>query len=200
MIDSLLLGNNDKEIYDEYLRDIKGETERMGDLVKYLMESIKLEEMTLNLKEENLSDILYDSVKLITPFANKKNVIINTNVDENIIIKCDKGKIHEVFLNLIENAIKYKDNSKEQSYVSITLKKDINNTSIIIEDNGVGIDHKELKNIFNRGFRVLDDTLTMTDGYGIGLSIVKNIIDRHNWDISIDSTKGIGTIFKIEIF
>lgn len=200
LIDSLLIGNNGKETYDEYLRDIKGEAERMGNLVKYLMESIKLEEMTLNLKDENLSDIIYDSVKLIAPYANKKDVIINTNIEENLIIKCDKDKIHEVFLNLIENAIKYRDINEEQSYVYITLKKDINNISIIIEDNGVGIDHEKLNKIFNRGFRVLDDTLTKTDGYGIGLFIVKNIIDRHNWNISIDSTKGIGTIFKIEIF
>ncbi len=200
LIDSLLMGNSSLEIYDEYLKDIKSETDRMSELVKYLMESIKLEEMTLSLAEENLSDILNDTIKLITPYANKEKVVINTKIEENIIVKCDKGKIHEVFLNLIENAIKYKDINKKKSYVSITLKKDVNNISIIVEDNGVGIDEKNLNSIFNRGFRVLDDTLTKADGYGIGLSIVKQIIDRHSWNISVNSAKGVGTIFKIDIF
>ena len=73
---------------------------------------------------------------------------------------------------------------------------------MVIEDNGIGIRNEDLPNVFSRGFRVLDESIMKNNdivGYGIGLSIVKNIIDKHNWEISVESNLVIFIIFKIII-
>ncbi|NLY67264.1 MAG: HAMP domain-containing histidine kinase, partial [Tissierellia bacterium] len=200
LIESLSIGNNDVDTYKEYLQDIYGEAERMERLVNYLMESIKLEESIFNLKEENISQILKDTIKLIRPYADKSNVHIKFTGAENIIVKCDGDKVKEMIFNLLDNSIKYRDPCKENSFVHLTLNKENNRAILKIEDNGIGIDEKNIKNIFNRGFRVLEGELNgSVEGYGIGLTIVKNIIDKHGWDISVESTLKKGSIFKIQI-
>lgn len=202
LIESLSLGNNDLETYREYFMDIHGETERMEDLVNYLMSSIKLEDIILDIKEENLKEILEDTVRLIEPYADKNGVILTINNPEDILVNCDKDRIKEVILNLIDNGIKYRDEGKNQNYVSITFEKSKEKGFIIIEDNGLGIADEDLPNIFQRDFRVLDGIIQSKkniEGYGIGLALVSNIIDKHSWDISAKSTLGIGSIFTITI-
>lgn len=199
LIDSLLIGDNSVETYNEYLEDIKGETQRMSELINFLTGSIKLEEISLNLSWVNISDLIGETIKFISPYARSNNVEINSDLEENIYLNCDKDKVRELVLNLIENAIKYRDRSKKNNYVNISLEKQQSKVTIRVEDNGLGIDEENLKNIFNRGFRVLEHTLPDTEGYGIGLSLVKNIVDRHKWTISVNSSLGTGSIFKIEV-
>lgn len=202
LIESLSIGENDIEIYKEYLSDIYGEAERMEDLVNYLMNSIKLEDIVLNIKKEDLGEVLEDMVKLISPYAEKNGVILNLNNSKNIIVRCDRDRVREVLFNIIDNAIKYKDEEKENNYVSITLEKLKNKAIITIEDNGLGIDEKNLPSIFQGGFRILDESIGQgfnIEGYGIGLAIVKNIIDKHNWKISVESSLKLGSTFTITI-
>lgn len=202
LIESLSMGNHPIDTYKEYLEDIYGETERMERLVNYLMKSIKLEDSVLNLKEENLGTLLMDIVNLIKPYADKNKVsIILTHADD-IIVKCDKDKVKEVIFNLIDNAIKYRDENKKSNYVKVSLKKDIGKGIITVEDNGIGINRENLQDIFKSGFRVLDGTLSnenMAKGFGIGLAIAKSFINKHGWNISVDSTLGKGTTFIIDI-
>lgn len=197
LIDSLTLGDNSIDIYKEYLNDIKDETTRMGNLVNYLMDSIKLEDISLDIHLEDIGELVRETVKFITPYATKNNVSMELDLVEEINLKCDRNKIREVLLNIIENSIKYRDTNKESNYVSISLERSKNKAYMIIEDNGLGISNEHLPNIFNRGFRVLDDN--KFEGYGIGLSIVKNILDKHNWSISLTSDIGVGSKFTIEM-
>lgn len=202
LIESLSMGENDIEIYKEYLSDIYGEAERMEDLVNYLMNSIKLEDIILDIKKEDLGEVLEDTVKLILPYAEKNGVALSFNNSKNIIVKCDRDRIREVLFNIIDNAIKYRDEEKEYNWVSITLEKSKNKAIITVEDNGLGIDEKNLPSIFQGGFRVLDESIGQgfnIEGYGIGLAIVKNIIDKHNWKISVESSLKLGSIFTITI-
>lgn len=202
LIESLSMGNHPIDTYKEYLEDIYGETERMERLVNYLMKSIKLEDSVLNLKEENLGTLLMDIVNLIKPYADKNKVSIIVTHADDIIVKCDKDKIKEVIFNLIDNAIKYRDENKKSNYVKVSLKKDIGKGIITVEDNGIGINKENLQDIFKSGFRVLDGTLSnenMAKGFGIGLAIAKSFIDKHGWNISVDSTLGKGTTFTIDI-
>lgn len=201
LTESLSIGNTHLDTYKEYIMDIHGETERMEKMVNYLMNSIKLEDVTLELKEENIKILLENSIKLITPYAEKNGVRMNFKADHNIYAKCDYNKIKEVILNLLDNSIKYKDPKKKENYIIITIQQGKDESSIIIEDNGLGIEEKKLPYIFQRGFRALDqdhqkDKLT---GHGIGLTIVKNIIDEHKWAISVESSLRIGSTFTITI-
>lgn len=197
LIDSLSIGNNNIDIYKEYLADIKSETERMETLVNYLMASIKLEDISLNLNTYDVGEVIVETIKFISPYANKNQVYIESEIEKGIIVKLDKDKFKEVLLNIIDNSIKYRDPNKSNSFVYIKLERLKDKLLIIIEDNGIGIDEKNLSNIFNQGFRVLDHM--KLDGQGIGLAIVKNIINKHNWNIYVNSKEGLGTSFTIEI-
>lgn len=200
LIDSLLIGDNSIETYNEYLCDIQSETERMKDLVDYLMGSIKLEDISLDLKEEDLSQIIQESVSIIKPYAKKYSVDVKMDIQEGVLLKCDKNRVKEVMLNLLENGIKYRDSKKNNSYILVSLKESNKSFHLKVEDNGIGISNKHGKDIFHRGFRVIgDDTLTeqKIQGYGIGLALVKNIIEKHNWNIEYSSEVDIGTIFHI---
>ncbi|MCF6464669.1 sensor histidine kinase [Clostridium sp. Cult2] len=202
LIESLSIGNNNIETYREYLSDIYGETERMEDLVNYLMNSIKLEEITLDIKNQDLGEILEETVKLISPYAEKNGILLTIDNKKKVIAKCDRDRVKEVLFNIIDNAIKYKDEAKEKNYVSITLKDFQDKVLITIEDNGIGIDEKNLPNIFKGGFRVLENNVQQefnVEGYGIGLAVVKNIIDKHNWEISVKSSLKLGSAFTITI-
>lgn len=202
LIESLSLGDNSIETYKEYLADIYKETERMEGLVNYLMNSIKLEDIILNMKKENLGEILSSTVKLILPYAEKNDVKLNFHKLGDIMVKCDKDRVKEALLNLIDNAIKYRDEEKDYNFVSITGTKLEDRVIITIEDNGIGIDERNLPNIFQGGFRVVEANLKQgfdVEGSGIGLAIVKNIIDKHKWDIDVKSTPKLGSLFTITI-
>lgn len=197
LIDSLNIGTNTLDTYKEYLNDIKGETERMEALVQYLTDSIKLEDISLSIEIENVSKIIEETVKLITPYAVKNGVEIKLDITKNIMVRCDKNKIKEVLFNIIENSVKYKDSDKINNYVYVRLSKFKDEAILTVEDNGIGIDKADLANIFNRGFRVLENK--RIEGHGIGLSIVKNILDKHGWSFSLKSELGKGSIFVVEI-
>ncbi|GMG97633.1 sensor histidine kinase [Tepidimicrobium xylanilyticum] len=202
LIESLSIGENSLEIYKEYLDDVYKEAERMEGLVNNLMKSIKLEDMVLNVKEENLGQILSSTIKPILPYAEKNKVKVIFHSIEETIVKCDKDRLKEALLNLLDNAIKYRDEAKEDSFVSITGIKLQDKILITIEDNGIGIDRKSLPNIFQSGFRILEDNSQNgynIEGYGIGLALVKNIIDKHNWEIVVKSTPKLGSLFTIVI-
>ncbi len=197
LIDSLSIGNNSIDTYKEYLEDIKAETERMEALVNYLMTSIKLEDISLDLDTYDIGEIIDETIKFISPYANKNQVEIKSEIQKGIMIKLDRDKFKELLLNIIDNSIKYRDIGKSNSYVKLTLEKSRDKLLLIIKDNGIGIGEKNLSNIFNQGFRVLDHN--KIEGHGIGLTLVKNIIDKHNWNISVESSLGLGTEFRIEI-
>lgn len=202
LIDSLTIGESSIQTYKEYLEDIKQETIRMGQLVDYLLNSIKLEDISLDMTVEDLEDILEDAVKLIRPYAEKNNVSIHVRETESLIIKCDRNKIKEAILNLLDNTVKYKDPVKKQNYIRISIERNRTEARLVIEDNGLGIKRDDLSNIFNRGFRVLDSGIrenSNIEGYGIGLSIVKSIIEKHNWEIFVDSIYGAGSKFIIRV-
>ena len=202
LIDSLTIGESGIEVYKEYLEDIKEETIRMGQLVNYLLNSIKLEDINLDIKDEDLKDIVEDTVKLVRPYAEKNGVSIIINKIESVNIKCDRNKIKEVLMNLFDNAVKYRDPDKKQNYISVSIERNRKEAKLVMEDNGLGIKGDDMSDIFNRGFRVFDSCIRMDsdkEGYGIGLSIVKNIIEKHGWKISAESTYGIGSKFIIRI-
>ncbi|NLV76657.1 MAG: HAMP domain-containing histidine kinase [Tissierellia bacterium] len=203
LIESLSIGNNDLETYDEYLMDIYEETKRMEDLVNYLMGSLKLEDIILDINKEDIGQIIDETVKLMEPYAEKNNVKLQLNNEvKGIVVKCDKNRVKEVLINLIDNSIKYKDEKKNYHFISIIGRNNGDNITLIIEDNGLGIKKEDLTNLFERGFRVLEGHVPNDKsiaGYGIGLALVKNIIDKHGWSISAKSTISQGSTFTITI-
>jgi signal transduction histidine kinase len=108
-------------------------------------------------------------------------------------IVCDRDKLKQVFINIISNAIKF---TKNEGEISISLFEDNEKVIVEVNDNGIGIKKDDLPFIFERLYRG-DKSRHMTEGSGIGLTIVKNILDLHSANIDVKSSEGKGTKLKI---
>jgi len=153
-------------------------------------------------KDESLSFEEIDVHKIITtvlvsfePLIQQRNGIINSILNaEQCTLQADKTHLSNVIYNLIENAIKYSNNSPEITISTLNNKNGIN---IEISDKGIGIAKKDQQRIFEQFFRVETGDVHNTKGYGIGLSYVKLIVEKHNGLLTFKSKENKGTTFNI---
>ena len=178
-------GKNDKEVLDEGLIVLKKEIQNMQELTEKLLFLAKSRNLTIEKTSINLDNILKEVIDNLS-FAYPKQKI-NYSSSE-IFIDSDAALLKLLFKNLIENAIKYgKDNS-----INIEFKKE-KKVTVIIEDFGVGISEKALPHIFERFYREDEARNREIKSYGLGLSIVKEIINLLDIDIQVESQLGKGT-------
>ena len=119
----------------------------------------------------------------------------SNEISRKTTIIADPEQLKRVINNIVSNSVKYRD--KEQSAIDIRLTENRDNVFIDIEDNGKGIEPKDLPHIFDRFYRADASRNTAAGGSGIGLSIVSKIIKDHGGTISAESTPGVGTIMHI---
>ena len=119
----------------------------------------------------------------------EKNLkLILEEKDKNINVYADKAKIRQVLINVINNAVKF----TEKGYIKYTISKENGKAKIVVKDTGIGIQKDKISYLFNK-FYTANDYGSATTGAGLGLNIVKNIIDMHGGEVSIESTIGKGT-------
>ena len=178
-------GKDDKEVLDEGLIVLKKEIQNMQELTEKLLFLAKSRNLTIEKTSINLDSVLKEIIdNLIFAYPKQK---INYSSSE-IFIDSDAALLKLLFKNLIENAIKYgKDNP-----INIELKKE-KKVIVIIEDFGVGISEKALPHIFERFYREDESRNREIKSYGLGLSIVKEIINLLDIDIQVESQLGKGT-------
>ncbi len=181
----------------QYLKIIKRHTERLINIIQDLQLLSELEETEkLEREEVNLKKLLVPILKLFDQKVKEKNLEFKLKGDKRLPkIHADPFKLEQMFINLIDNAVKYTE--KGEIVVSIT-KKD-NAIRIEIEDTGIGIPKEHLSRIFER-FYVIDKSRSRKmGGTGLGLSIVKHIVQIHNGTIEVKSEVGIGSSFTIKL-
>ena len=195
---SLLKTDRDfKETYEKYRRTLHVNCKRMLRLINNVVDISKIETGILKGKFDyyNLVAIVEDVTLSVVNYAELKsiNIQFDTN-EEEFITMCDPSMIERVLLNLLSNAIKFTPENKN-IYVDIYVNDDF--AEINVKDEGIGISKRDKNAIFER-FVQADKSLTReNEGSGIGLSIVKSIIDLHDGYISVESEVGEGSIFKI---
>ncbi len=185
--------NWDAEIQREFLTIIDQETDRLQDLIANLLDSAKLQsgQIVMNFEAVRLDALMNDL--LLRARLHHPDAQINANVTTPIkTIQGDPRRIAQVLDNLISNAVKYAPGSP----IYITIKETSAGVAIEVHDEGPGIPEKYLKHVFNRFFRVPDQSPSV-HGSGLGLFICKQIIQAHNGGIEIESSAGQGTTFKI---
>ena len=192
---------DDNLVRDKFLNRAKTSVERLIYIIKDLDMITKLESGTLNLDQDSFDIIeliknTYDQLEIQ---AQKKDIklIFNKLYSDPIIVFADKDKIQQVITNLVINSIKYGTN-KGTTEVSL---EDITSDKLIIRitDNGEGIQEEHITRLFERFYRVDQSGSRKQGGSGLGLSIVKHIIDAHNENIYIESKFGIGSEFSFTL-
>lgn len=188
---------NKKDIFIKYINSIKLNSYRLSKLINNIIDTSKIEAgfFEINLSNNNIVEIIEEIVMSVTNFTEIKglNIIFDTDIEEKIIA-CDPEKIERIILNLISNAIKF-SNEGGEIFVNI---QDMNEwLEISVRDNGVGIEKDHLNMIFDR-FKQVDKSLSRNaEGTGIGLSLVKSIVELHGGSISVESEYGKGSKFIV---
>ena len=182
--------------YKKTIRSILNENKKMDHLISQLLFLAKSEENKNNLNFESidLKTITEDVVNTFKNISKRKNIKFSLDIENNLKINADQLLITSLLMNLINNSIKY---NKNNGFIKIRIFKENDYVKITIEDNGVGISEKDLPLIFNRFYKT--DDARNSDGAGIGLSIVKWIIDSHKGSIEAKSVEGKGTLFDIKL-
>lgn len=199
LIDSLLYGEDNIEVYKEYLRDIDSEIDRLSDLVKSLLSLTKIEEKGIKKTDTPLEEIVQDAMKILKPLSDKYDVTVSLDMDGQPRVMCDREYIRMALINLIDNALKYRDVNKTDRKVELIGMNRRSGYELKIVDNGIGIKEEEIDSIFKKFYRSDLSRSRDTGGAGIGLSIVSRIMEVHGWKIIVDSKVGEGTTISIFI-
>ena len=179
----------------KYIENIKYESERMNKLITGLLDLSKLENgVSINTyKEENISRIIEKISLTFEAIAFEHNIKIDSNIEENILFKCNKDEIEKLISIIIDNAIKH---SYKDSTISVIASKEKNNINIEITNNGDPIKPGDEEKIFERFYRADKSRNRDSNRYGLGLAIAKNIVTNHGGTIKAFS-KDNKTTFKI---
>jgi two-component system, OmpR family, phosphate regulon sensor histidine kinase PhoR len=192
-------GINDEEVNIDFLKRALRQTERLNVLVDDLRSISKLEVgMKVSKSYFVINDLIKDIIKDFSKQASNKNISMHqeTSIDNNTMVFGDTDRIKQVLVNLIDNSIKY---TPEGGGIILTTSLNGNNIKVRIEDNGIGIPQKDIPKIFERFYRVDKNRSRDLGGSGLGLSIVKHILELHNSEIFVESEEGKGTVFEFNL-
>ena len=192
---------DDKKIRKKYLERAEKGVERLVYIVEDLDMISKLEmgDVNLELSKFNIVDLVQSVFDLLEMVADKKNIILmfDSKYNKAINVFADQEKIQQVLSNLIVNSIKY---GKENGTTEVTIEDLVDDKIIVrIRDNGEGIEKQNIPRLFERFFRVDKSGARSEGGSGLGLSIVKHIIEAHGEKIYVESEFGNGSEFSFTL-
>lgn len=181
----------------KYLTIAYNEANRLKDLTREIVEVAKLESGStkLNIEEFNLNELSKDVMLELRTMVEEKGLTFTLEEKtEAILLKADKAKIRQVFINVINNSLKF----TEKGSIRVSIEAKDKKAIIIIEDTGVGIKKDKIAYLFNK-FYTANEYGDATNGAGLGLNIVKNIVEMHKGTVTVESELKQGTKTKIEL-
>lgn len=198
LIDTLLdNGSMDTQTRNRFMNKIRNQINRMTELTHDLLTISRLESADDNLSfnKIDLRTPVKEAFKNHEPVAREKNHELNLEIpDEAVYMEGDASAIQQLVANLLDNAIKY---TPTEGSISIRIPE-VDPPVLEVDDNGIGIEPRKQERIFERFYRVDEGRSREEGGTGLGLSIVKHVALSHGGSISLDSTPGRGTTFRIE--
>jgi signal transduction histidine kinase len=189
---------DDQELLHKSIKKIKRESESMHKMVLQLLEASKEESSiaTCINEEVDLSQVVDNACKDMKLKADKYQISIEKEIEDNIFVIGNCDELRRVFINLLDNAIKYGD---VNSSIKVRLFRESNHCHVVIVDKGKGIPTDKLDMIFERFYRIEQFQHVEAGSYGLGLDIVKEILDKYNGEIKIISKEQIGTTVLVKI-
>ncbi|WP_046175402.1 sensor histidine kinase [Domibacillus indicus] len=168
------------------------EAVRMERLVNDLLELIRLDSGKMHMEKTFLP--LADLVYRTTDIFRLKHDSFELDVDEEIIVNGDEDRLSQVMTNILDNAVRYSEKNKP---IYITLKREENDVKWIVRDTGAGMPEEEIPQITNQFYRINKARTRQDGGSGLGLSIVKQIVEKHGGKLLIESKAGAGTTVTV---
>lgn len=195
----ILDGYVDKSEMNQFLVDNKENIVRLQWITEGLLKLAALEIhcIQINKREENIKNTVLGAINAMYGKAISEDILINVKDISDFNIEHDVRWSKEAIINILDNAIKY---SNKNSEIVVSMKNAYMKTTIIIEDNGIGIDKDDLYKIFERFYRSLNNYVQAIEGSGLGLYLCKKIIEEQGGTINVKSEINKGTIFEITLY
>lgn len=194
----IVLDNKDEtvESQDKWLGNIKLETTRMTKLIEELLFLARSDsyEASLSISSFNLSNAIKQSILPFEAICIKYKIHISYDIQQNVIFWGNESRLKQLTAILIDNAIKH---THEKGSIEIKMHTAKNKIEFIVSDSGEGIPEEHLDKIFERFYKVDKSRSNRNGNFGLGLSIAKSIVNEHKGTITVSSTLGKGSIFKV---
>jgi two-component system, OmpR family, phosphate regulon sensor histidine kinase PhoR len=192
---------NDKTLRKKYLQRAEKGVERLIYIVQDLDMITKLEigDLNLNYTRFNIVEVVQNVFDLLEMKADKKGIMLmfDRKYIRPVMVYADREKIQQVVTNLVVNSVKY---GKENGTTEVTIEDLVNNKIIVrVKDNGEGIEKKHIPRLFERFYRVDKSGARTEGGSGLGLSIVKHVVEGHDEKIYVESKFGVGSEFSFTL-
>lgn len=192
---------DDISVRDDFLRKAHHNVLRLHTLLTDLIEISRIEsgEMRMSIRYFDIASFLRSIVEELTPTAEIAGVGLELRImtdEPDVQVKGDRDRLKQVIVNLVENAIKY---NRSDGSVSVILEISPEGATISVSDTGIGIPPEDVGRIFERFYRVDRDRSRAVGGSGLGLSIVKHILEKHRAHIRVSSTPGEGSTFSFTL-
>jgi signal transduction histidine kinase len=195
--ESLLIGRvNSDQVQKEYLSVVVNETDRLKRMINNILEFSKMEKGKPEyfFVNSNLASILKSAIQEMNYWLDKEGFDVVTELDDTILASVDPEKMKQAISNLLSNAIKYSTDTKK---IFVRLFKKPEHVCIEVEDKGMGIPEDMLSRIFEQFYRI--GQKESISGTGLGLTVVKEIVEAHSGTISVTSEIGKGSKFTVRI-
>lgn len=184
-LDMALMMDDNKQ----YVLTAKNDLKEIVILVERLLELARLDKLALQTEQVSLQAIIEDSIEKHRSFLEERKISVETDF-EPVVMNGDHTLLRQVVGNLLTNAIKF---NKSNGNISIRLTSD----ALIIQDTGKGISKEALPHVFDRFYQEDTSRTKPAEGVGLGLALVKRIIELHGWTIDVASQEGKGTLFTV---
>lgn len=180
----------------EYAKKISAETHRLSALITNILKLNKLENQQIFPEKSrfDLTEQICESMLEFETRWDEKNLEIETDLDDDVLIEADREMLSIVWSNLISNAVKF---TPEGGKITLSVKKSCKNAVVTVTDTGCGMDDETAKNIFKKFYQ--GDTSHATEGNGLGLALVRRIVDIHGGKIDVKSEKNNGSSFAVTL-
>lgn len=176
------------------LQRIQGMRNLIMDLLDFT--KIRLERKDEKIEEVHLSNIVSNAIITVRPYAIQREVSIKLTVKNDVLIMADPTDMEIICNNLVSNAVKYNRNAGK---VEIIVDSDGDYAILKFSDTGIGIKEEDRENLFSEFVRIKNEKTKNITGSGLGLSIVKKVVELYNGNITVDSTPDVGSTFTVKL-
>jgi signal transduction histidine kinase len=186
----------DPEGMRSYIQDARVSTERLIGLVNDLLDVSRLErgKLEVNYEEVNLAELTQNVVKELSPLALEREQLVSVQIEENLPkLSSDSQLLRQVIINLASNAIKY---TRQGGQIRIKVRLDQQRIQWEIQDTGIGIPKSDMSKLFEKFYRAGNVLAVETEGTGLGLYLVRLIIERLGGNVWCESEEGSGATFR----